>query len=92
MCINFKKKSCNFAAIFKFINLIEIMDKYIKFFKVFVEELKNKLPKYIIFNKNFKYIPLIPVEKRFKKVFNYINENYQIKEEILDWVIYVNDN
>ena len=60
--------------------------------KVFVEELKNKLPKYIIFNKNFKYIPLIPVEKRFKKVFNYINENYQIKEEILDWVIYVNDN
>ena len=56
--------------------------------KRFISELKNKAPKYIIFNKKFEYISLIPVEKRFKNVFNFIDENYRINEEILDWIIY----
>ena len=56
--------------------------------KRFISELKNKAPKYIIFNKKFEYISLIPVEKRFENVFNFIDENYRINEEILGWIIY----
>jgi len=59
----------------------------------FIDELDNKKPKYIIFYKEYKSDPiLIPVEKRFKKVFMHINQNYQIDEKILNWVIYKKNN
>ena len=53
----------------------------------FINQLRVTKTKYIVFNKNYEFIPLIPVEKRFDKVFKYINENYQVKEEILNWII-----
>jgi len=57
----------------------------------FIEEIKSKKPNYIIFNKKFEDIPLIPVEERFKAVFKYIQTNYKIEKEILNWVLYSKD-
>ena len=54
----------------------------------FINELKLNNPKYIIFNKNYTFIGLIPVEKKFQNVFKYINQNYMVENEILDWVVY----
>ena len=53
----------------------------------FINELEKEKPKYIIFNQAYTFQPLIPVEKRFNKVFNYINQNYQPKEKIVNWII-----
>ena len=58
--------------------------------KSFIKQLKIKKPKYIILNKNYKFLPLIPVEKRFNKVFDYLKQNYKTKEEVLNWVILEN--
>tara|TARA_B100000579_G_scaffold434291_1_gene454817 strand:- start:1216 stop:3030 length:1815 start_codon:yes stop_codon:yes gene_type:complete len=54
----------------------------------FINQLKHKSPKYIIFNKNYTFIGLMPVEKKFDRVFEYINENYMVEKEISDWAIY----
>jgi len=54
----------------------------------FIRELKDNKPEYIVYNKNFKFIRLIPVKKRFLKIYNYINHNYYIDSEIRDWVIF----
>ena len=53
-----------------------------------INELKNNIPKIIIFNRNYNFLTLKPVEERFKKVAYFIGENYVIDTQINDWDIY----
>ena len=53
-----------------------------------INELKNNIPKIIIFNRNYSFLTLKPVEERFKKVAYFIGENYIIDAQINDWDIY----
>ena len=53
-----------------------------------ISELKNNIPKIIIFNRNYSFLTLKPVEERFKKVAYFIGENYVIDTQIDDWDIY----
>ena len=76
-----KKKFCTKFNYFLISSSDSVQDK-------FVNELKIKNPKYIIFNKNYTFIGLIPVEIKFQNAFEYINQNYIVENEILNWVIY----
>ena len=76
-----KKKYCtkyNFLYVVSSENVQEDM----------ISELKNNIPKIIIFNRNYSFLTLKPVEKRFKKVAYFIGENYIIDAQINDWDIY----
>ena len=53
-----------------------------------INELKNNIPKIIIFNRNYSFLTLKSVEERFKKVAYFIGENYIIDAQINDWDIY----
>jgi hypothetical protein len=53
-----------------------------------ISELKNNIPKIIIFNRNYSFLTLKPVEERFKKVAYFIGENYIIDDQINGWDIY----
>ena len=76
-----KKKFCTKFNYFLISSSDSVQDK-------FINELKIKNPKYIIFNKNYTFIGLIPVEIKFQNAFEYINQNYIVENEILNWVIY----
>ncbi len=76
-----KKKFCTKFNYFLISSSDSVQDK-------FINELKIKNPKYIIFNKNYTFIGLMPVEIKFQNAFEYINQNYIVENEILNWVIY----
>jgi len=53
-----------------------------------VKELEINMPRIIIFNENYDFLFLKPVEERFKKITNYIVKNYIIDGKLNNWVIY----
>jgi hypothetical protein len=53
-----------------------------------IKEMKINMPKIIIFNENYDFLILKPVEERFKKITNYIIKNYMVDRKINNWVIY----
>ena len=53
-----------------------------------IKEMKINMPKIIIFNENYDFLFLKPVEERFKKITNYIVKNYMVDGKINNWVIY----
>ena len=53
-----------------------------------IKELEINMPRIIIFNENYDFLFLKPVEERFKKINNYIVKNYIIDGKINNWVIY----
>ena len=53
-----------------------------------LKEMKINMPKIIIFNENYDFLILKPVEERFKKITNYIVKNYMVDGKINNWVIY----
>ena len=46
------------------------------------------MPRIIIFNENYDFLFLKPVEKRFKKITNYIVKNYMVDGKVNNWIIY----
>ena len=53
-----------------------------------IKELEINMPRIIIFNENYDFLFLKPVEERFKKITNYIVKNYMVDGEINNWIIY----
>jgi len=53
-----------------------------------IKELEINMPRIIIFNENYDFLFLKPVEERFKKITNYIVKNYMVDGKINNWVIY----
>jgi hypothetical protein len=53
-----------------------------------INELKENKPNIIFFNKEYNFIYLKPVEKRFQKIADFINRNYIIDKQIDSWIVY----
>ena len=53
------------------------------------EELINNKPEIIIFNKDYSFLNLRPIEEKFDDIFLYIKDNYVDDKEFKNWVIYI---
>jgi hypothetical protein len=53
-----------------------------------INELKENKPNIIFFNKEYNFIYLKPVEKRFQKIADFINRNYITDKQIDSWIVY----
>ena len=58
----------------------------------YIEELKTNNVEVIIYNNNFDYIKLRPVNERFKLLQNFLDKNYNNVKKIYNWQIYVKKN
>jgi hypothetical protein len=55
---------------------------------IFITDLENKKPQYILTKNTYKNLSGFSPDLRFKVVKDFIKENYNVREEILDWKIY----
>ena len=76
-----KKKSCT-----KYNFLYVVSSNNAK--KSMKEELINNKPEIIIFNKDYSFLNLRPIEEKFDDIFLYIKDNYVDDKEFKNWVIY----
>lgn len=77
-----KKKSCT-----KYNFLYVVSSNNAK--KSMKEELINNKPEIIIFNKDYSFLNLRPIEEKFDDIFLYIKDNYVDDKEFKNWVIYI---
>ena len=76
-----KKESCT-----KYNFLYVVSSKNAK--KNMKEELINNKPEIIIFNKDYNFLNLRPIEEKFEEIFLFIIDNYVDDKEFKNWIIY----
>ena len=76
-----KKESCT-----KYNFLYVVSSKNAK--KNMKEELINNKPEIIIFNKDYNFLNLRPIEEKFEEIFLFIKDNYVDDKEFKNWIIY----
>ena len=76
-----KKKNCTRFNFLYVVSSDTVQNKMIS-------ELKEKIPKFIIFNEKYDFLNLKPVQYRFQNVSSFIDDNYIIDRKIDSWRIY----